>query len=182
VAAADLSDPAFLPMLEEELIRSGVRPGSLAIEITESSTARHEVARKAILCLRQRGHSVHVDDFGTGYSSLSYLHDLSIDTIKIDRSFTQAIGTQAVTVGILPQILAMAAVLKLNVIVEGVETSQQADYFTGADRRIFAQGWLFGRPVPPEEFHGLLEEDVKRAAVLINATEDDISNMPFQVA
>jgi sensor c-di-GMP phosphodiesterase-like protein len=182
VAAADLSDPAFLPMLEEALARSGVQSGSLAIEITESSTARHEVAREAILCLRQRGHSVHVDDFGTGYSSLSYLHDLSIDTIKIDRSFTQAIGTQAVTVGILPQILAMAAVLKLDVIVEGVETSQQANYFNGADRPIFAQGWLFGRPVSPDAFRSLLDEDMKRAVVSAEASEDDTSNMPFQVA
>ena len=182
VAAADLSDPDFLPMLEDALARSGVQPGSLAIEITESSTARHEVAREAILCLRQRGHSVHVDDFGTGYSSLSYLHDLSIDTIKIDRSFTQAIGTQAVTVGILPQILAMAAVLKLDVIVEGVETSQQANYFTGADRPIFAQGWLFGRPVSPDAFRSLLDEDMKRAVVSAEASEDDTSNMPFQVA
>jgi sensor c-di-GMP phosphodiesterase-like protein len=182
VAAADLSDPLFLPMLEEALTRSDIWPSSLAIEITESSTARHEVAREAILRLRQRGHSVHVDDFGTGYSSLSYLHDLSIDTIKIDRSFTQAIGTQAVTVGILPQILAMAAVLKLDVIVEGIETSQQAGYFAGADRPIFAQGWLFGRPMPPEAFHSLLEEDMKRAAVSSEAPEDDTSNMPFQVA
>ena len=57
---------------------------------------------------------MHVDDFGTGYSSLSYLQDLSIDTIKIDRSFTQAIGTQALTVGILPQILAMGALTRLD--------------------------------------------------------------------
>jgi len=182
VAAADLSDPAFLPMLEDALAWSGVRAESLAIEITESSTARHEVAREAILCLRRRGHSVHVDDFGTGYSSLSYLHDLSIDTIKIDRSFTQAIGTQAVTVGILPQILAMAAVLKLNVIVEGIETIQQASYFTGAGRPILAQGWLFGRPLLPEAFHSLLEEDVKGAEVSVEAPEDDMSTMPFQVA
>ena len=78
--------------------RPEFQPQNLAIEITESSTARHQAARDAILRLRQRGHSVQVDDFGTGYSSLSYLHDLFIDTIKIDRSFTQAIGTEAVTV------------------------------------------------------------------------------------
>lgn len=159
VAAADLGDPAFLPMMEETLELSSVRASSLAIEITESSTAQHEVAREAIRRLRQRGHSVYVDDFGTGYSSLSYLHDLSIDTIKIDRSFTQAIGTQAVMVGILPQILAMAAVLKLKVIVEGVETGQQAGFFAGVEHPIFAQGWLFGRPMPAEGFHQLLDED-----------------------
>jgi sensor c-di-GMP phosphodiesterase-like protein len=158
VAAADLSDPKFLPMLGESLKLAGVPAKNLAIEITESSTARHQMAREAILRLRQSGHSVHVDDFGTGYSSLSYLHDLSIDTIKIDRSFTQVIGTQAVTVGILPQILAMAAVLHLDVIVEGVETSQQASYFANADKSIRAQGWFFGRPMPVDAFQNLLSE------------------------
>lgn len=182
VAPADLSDPAFLPMLEQALREAGVSAKSLAIEITESSTARHQAAKDAILRLRQRGHSVQVDDFGTGYSSLSYLHNLSIDTIKIDRSFTQAIGTEAVTVGILPQILAMAAVLNLDVIVEGVETSQQASYFADVDNSILAQGWLFGRPVPASEFRNLLTEDMKRTVVSEEALEESASAMPLQVA
>jgi sensor c-di-GMP phosphodiesterase-like protein len=129
---------------------------SVVIEITESSTALHQVAMEAIRHLRRLGHHVHIDDFGTGYSSLSYLHDLSVDAIKIDQSFTRAIGTQAVTVSILPQILAMAEALNLQVIVEGIETSQQAGYFSGRAKSILGQGWLFGRPVPPEEFLPLL--------------------------
>jgi sensor c-di-GMP phosphodiesterase-like protein len=161
VAAADLADPQFLPMLEESLKRAEVSAASLAIEITESSTARREVAMETIRRLHERGHSVHIDDFGTGFSGLSYLHDLAIDTIKIDKSFTQAIGTEAVTVGILPQILAMAEALKLNVIVEGVETKEQASYFAGAALPVLAQGWLFGHPVPADLFHRLLVEDEK---------------------
>jgi sensor c-di-GMP phosphodiesterase-like protein len=107
--------------------------------------------------LREKGHYVHIDDFGTGYSSLAYLHDLSVDAIKIDKAFTKAIGTDAVTVTILPQILTMADTLGLRVVVEGIETPQQAKYFANADQSIYAQGWLFGRPVPPEAFHRLLE-------------------------
>jgi sensor c-di-GMP phosphodiesterase-like protein len=156
VAAADLGDPRFLPMLEQSLDQAGVLAASVAIEITESSTALHQVAMEAIRHLRRLGHHVHIDDFGTGYSSLSYLHDLSVDAIKIDQSFTRAIGTQAVTVSILPQILAMAEALNLQVIVEGIETSQQAGYFSGRAKSILGQGWLFGRPVPPEEFLPLL--------------------------
>jgi sensor c-di-GMP phosphodiesterase-like protein len=182
VAAADLADPQFLPMLDQVLKQAEVPAQSLAIEITESSTARKQVAREAILRLRQRGHSVHVDDFGTGYSSLAYLHDLSIDTIKIDRSFTQAIGTQAVTVGILPQILAMATVLKLKVIVEGIETCQQASYFADADSSIQAQGWLFGRPVSVEAFQTLLTMDRKKSALFEDAPEESLSSEPLQVA
>ena len=156
VAAADLGDPRFLPMLEQSLDQAGVLAASVVIEITESSTALHKVALGAIRYLRRLGHQVHIDDFGTGYSNLSYLHDLSVDAIKIDRSFTQAIGTEAVTVTILPQILAMAETLHLQVIVEGIETSQQAAYFIGGAKSILGQGWLFGHPVPPEEFLRLL--------------------------
>jgi sensor c-di-GMP phosphodiesterase-like protein len=158
VAAADLVDPTFLPMLKATLKSANVPAESVAIEITEGSTAKHETAAETIRQLREMGHSVHIDDFGTGYSSLSYLHALSIDAIKIDRAFTQAIGTEAVTVSILPQILAMAKTLNLQVIVEGVETIQQASYFANSNATILAQGWLFGRPVAAEEFCKLLLE------------------------
>jgi sensor c-di-GMP phosphodiesterase-like protein len=156
VAAADLSDPKFLPMLEQSLQRASVRSDSITIEITESSTARHDVAKETIRKLRERGHAIHIDDFGTGYSSLSYLRELSVDAIKIDKSFTQAIGTEAVTQSILPQILAMARTLSLHVIVEGVETEAQAGYFAAMEQPILAQGWLFGRPVTVDRFPGSL--------------------------
>jgi sensor c-di-GMP phosphodiesterase-like protein len=166
IAAEDLGDSHFLPMLEQSLDQAGVAASSVVIEITESSTALHQVAVEAIRHLRRLGHHVHIDDFGTGYSSLSYLHDLSVDAIKIDQSFTRAIGTQAVTVSILPQILAMAETLHLQVIVEGIETSQQARFFAGRAKSILGQGWLFGRPVPVEELlHRLRTEDAKAALV-----------------
>jgi sensor c-di-GMP phosphodiesterase-like protein len=159
VAAADLSDPEFLPLLEQSLKQAEIPARSLVIEITESSTARHELAIETIQRLHERGHSVHIDDFGTGYSSLSYLHDLAVDAIKIDRSFTQSIGTESVTVAILPQILAMAEALNLDVTVEGIETGQQAGYFSVSKHPIFGQGWLFGYPVSTEEFHRLLTDE-----------------------
>jgi len=115
-------------------------------------------AIKSIRKLRQSGHCVYIDDFGTGYSSLSYLHSLSVDAIKIDKSFTQAIGTEAATLSIVPQLLAMADKLNLAVVVEGIETPEQARYFTSPESTIRAQGWLFGRPVPSGDFHQLLSE------------------------
>ncbi len=164
VTAADLTDPKFLSILDAALRRAEVAPESLAIEITESCTARQEQAMATIRALRMRGHSVHIDDFGTGYSSLSYLHALSIDAIKIDRAFTQAIGTEAVTLSILPQILAIAKKLNLEVIVEGVETHEQAGYFAGGDKPVLAQGWFFGRPVTAAHFDDLLAENEQKAA------------------
>jgi sensor c-di-GMP phosphodiesterase-like protein len=140
-------------MLEHALNDARVATHSLTIEVTESSTARKQLAKETIRRLRLRGHCVQIDDFGTGYSSLSYLHDLSVDGIKIDKAFTQAIGTKAVIGEILPQILAMAETLDLMVTVEGIETKEQADYFAGLARPVLGQGWLFGHPVPAEVFH-----------------------------
>jgi sensor c-di-GMP phosphodiesterase-like protein len=163
VAAADLSDPEFLPMLEQELALADIPARRLTIEITESSTARHDVAIKTILALRQRGHSVHIDDFGTGYSSLAYLQDLAVDAIKIDRSFTRAVGTGAANAAILPKILGMAEALSLKVIVEGIETESQAAYFAATGQPMLAQGWLYGRPAQIEEFHRRMAENQREA-------------------
>ena len=169
VTAQDLCDPAFLPMLDEAVKKARIQPRSLVIEITESSTANRADAMETIRELRWRGHSIHIDDFGTGYSSLSYLLYLNVDTIKVDQAFTKAIGTESVTVAILPQILAMAAALNMGVVAEGVETEQQANYFSGAGREIHGQGWLFGRPMPVEEFLLLLKEDPAVGAILAGA-------------
>lgn len=162
IAAADLADSNFIPMLDQQLADAEVSPRNLGVEITESYTARQQIARNTILRLRQRGHYVAIDDFGTGYSSLAYLHDLSVDAIKIDKAFTKAIGTDAVTVSILPQILTMADTLGLRVVVEGIETRVQADYFTASQQDINAQGWLFGRPVPARVFLQMLDEEEAR--------------------
>jgi len=184
VAAADLADPEFLPMLERALAYAGVPARSLTIEITERSTARHDVAIQTILSLRQRGHSVHIDDFGTGYSSLAYLQDLAVDAIKIDRTFTKAAGTGAANAAILPKILSMAEALNLKVILEGIETESQAAHFAETGQRMLAQGWLFGRPLLVEEFHRRLAEDEQEARTNptngsepLLATDEEISLM-----
>jgi len=162
IAAADLADPEFLPMLQRELEDAEIEPQSLGIEITETYTARQQIAKETILRLRHMGHFVHIDDFGTGYSSLAYLHDLSVDAIKIDKAFTKAIGTDAVTVSILPQILTMAEKLNLRVVVEGIESKAQAKYFAARNQNIHAQGWLYGRPVAARQFLQMLDDEETR--------------------
>ncbi len=181
VAASDLTDAHFLPMLERSLKRAALPARSVAIELTESSTARHKEAVATILSLRQKGHSVHIDDFGTGFSSLAYLHELSVDAIKIDKAFIQAIGTGAAAVAVLPQILAMAESLNLGVIAEGIETETQAEYFSASERNILAQGWLFGRPVPAQELIALLGENQKKT-VENTALSSMTAERPVQVA
>ncbi len=152
VAADDLLNPDFVPMLEGSLQKAKVRPESVIIEITERSAADDGVTRETIRNLRRLGHGIHVDDFGTGYSNLDKLLFLYADTIKIDKAFTNLIGTESVAAAILPQIMSLAKSLHLGVVVEGVETTRQADYFSLGSQRIYAQGWLFGRPMTAETF------------------------------
>ncbi|HTV81677.1 MAG TPA: EAL domain-containing protein [Acidobacteriaceae bacterium] len=157
IFAADLTDEGFFPHLEQCLRRSGVPPAALGFEISEHATALKDDAIAVIARLRLAGHVVYLDDFGTGYSSLAYLHDLHADAIKIDRTFTKTVGTEAVTASVLPQILDMACRLGLKVTVEGIETEEQAAYFRRTCAGVMGQGWLFGRPVSAAEIIALIE-------------------------
>ena len=159
VTAWDLAAAGFVPRMEVVLERAGVSAESVAIEITETSTANNARAIEGIRQMRLAGHRVYIDDFGTGYSSLAYLQELSVDAIKIDKVFTQAIGTGSLTVSLLPQILAMAAALNLEVVVEGIEKEAQAQYFAARGKRLRGQGWLYGRPMPVGEFLKIVAAD-----------------------
>jgi sensor c-di-GMP phosphodiesterase-like protein len=147
VAASDIRGHALLALLREQLRSSGIRPSQIILELTERSTSDLDQVRRAIQRLRGEGYKVHIDDFGTGFSSLAYLDQLAVDAIKVDRSFTRTIGTEAVTASILPQILALAKTLRVDVIVEGVETKAQLEYLMSTGAAIRAQGWYFSRPM-----------------------------------
>ena len=176
VTASDLADSGFLPALAHALEEVQLPTQCLGIEISETGTAHQQIAMDAILQLRRRGHRVYIDDFGTGYSSLNYLRELAIDAIKIDRSITKAIGTDSVSVAMLPEILRMASDLDLQVVVEGIETTEQAQYFIRTGRHFLAQGWLFGRPLPLEEFRRLLAEDQKLDAANAQPNNQNSAN------
>lgn len=169
VAPQDLCDAAFPPMLKETIAAAGIPAQSLGIEITERAAANPEGAKEAILRLRSSGHSVHIDDFGTGYSSLAYLHELSVDGLKIDKAFTQSVGTESVQMLILPQIFSLAAALGLQITVEGIETAEQAQYFRANPLPILAQGWYLGRPMPAAMFLRVVEKAQAAAAPAIRS-------------
>lgn len=152
ITAMDLHEPGFFTGLDGCLKAAGIRPAAVGLELTERSTAEQQLVTDALARLKAAGHTVYVDDFGTGYSSLAYLHQLKIDAIKIDRAFTSTVGTEAVTASVVPQILDMARRLNLLVVVEGIETKEQAEYFRQTGEGILGQGWLFGRPVTAADF------------------------------
>jgi sensor c-di-GMP phosphodiesterase-like protein len=157
ITTEDLRDRRTFDLLEQCMSAAGLAPACIGLELTERSTADQAVAIQAISELRSAGHRVYIDDFGTGYSSLSYLHRLAVDVIKIDQSFTQTVGTGAVTASVVPQILSMAYQLGLMVVVEGIETQDQAEYFRKAGAGILAQGWLFGKPVSAAQMKWMVQ-------------------------
>jgi sensor c-di-GMP phosphodiesterase-like protein len=165
VAPADFHSPGFLDKLQATVHQMGARPSNLILEVTERGLLDPVVARETSGVLRRHGFALAIDDFGTGYSSLSYLETLELDFLKIDRSFIEAIGTGAPTSQVVGPIIGMANDLGLRMIAEGVESQVQADFL--AKRGVqYAQGWLFGRPMPFPEIVRQMEEMAQHAAAL----------------
>jgi sensor c-di-GMP phosphodiesterase-like protein len=152
IAASDLVGDRLFDLLEKHVARSVIRPSQIALELTERSTADLAMVRGGMQRLNALGYKVHIDDFGTGFSSLSYLDKLSVDAIKIDRAFTQTIGTEAVIAPILPQMLAMVESLGIDVVIEGVETEAQMRYLESTEKPLRVQGWYCSKPLSAEAF------------------------------
>lgn len=144
-------------VLVDYLHALGLTGQSIAIEITEGLllNAESNITNK-LLKFRDAGMQVAIDDFGTGYSSLSYLKKFDIDYLKIDQSFVRNIATDPDDMALSEAIIVMAHKLGLKVIAEGVETEQQRALLVAAGCD-YAQGYLFSRPVPPQEFTALLK-------------------------
>ncbi len=165
IVADDLEDPRFHAALAASIVGEGISTSQVALELTERRAAEVEAATLAINELRRAGYKIYIDDFGTGFSSLSYLSDLSIDAIKLDKSFTNTVDTEAARARLVQPIMDMARDIGVPVIVEGVETQGQAAYFR---RRGAAsmQGWLFGRPVDAQELMRRVSENVTELRVV----------------
>jgi EAL domain-containing protein (putative c-di-GMP-specific phosphodiesterase class I) len=113
-------------------------------------------ARKQLAELHKYGITIAVDDFGTGYSGLSYLHDLDLDILKIDRSFINRMCDSHKSTLVVRAIIELAQALEIRCIAEGVETEDQ--FYILRDMRCdFFQGYLFGRPLHPNEIAPLLQ-------------------------
>jgi diguanylate cyclase (GGDEF)-like protein len=145
--AEDLHD-----FITETLARTGADPRDIALEITETVMMRTTPATKDLLArLRAMGFQVVIDDFGTGFASLSYLREFPLDKIKIDKTFVAELPDNQGDKAILRAVLALARELDLDVLAEGVERSDQADWLTLAGCP-HQQGYLHGQPLPADQF------------------------------
>jgi diguanylate cyclase (GGDEF)-like protein/PAS domain S-box-containing protein len=163
ISAMQLRDENFVESVFAILKDTGLNPSSLELELTESVLMKHAESAASILkALRARGVQLAVDDFGTGYSSLSYLRKFPIDTLKIDQSFVGQITTVPDETIIVSAVIGMGRSLKLRVIAEGVETQEQLA-FLQAQQCDEAQGYLFSRPVLPQQFAKLLKTGITKA-------------------
>jgi EAL domain-containing protein (putative c-di-GMP-specific phosphodiesterase class I) len=168
--AVNVSPPQFMQpdlcqSLQRVLERTGLDPTRLDIEVTEGlMLGEAEVVLQNMRCLRSMGIKISLDDFGTGHSSLSYLCRFPFDTIKIDRSFVQNLGDDTESRAIVSSIISLSRNLRLNVVAEGVETELQLRELRDL-RCSRIQGYLFGRPMPPEQVRALASDgDARRGA------------------
>jgi len=162
VSAMEISEVRFLEGVFGILRDSGLEPGLLEIELTESVLMKRVESTVVILkSLRDKGVHVAIDDFGTGYSSLSYLRKFPIDTLKVDQSFVRQIGAGGGDAAIVTAVIGMARSLKLRLVAEGVETKAELNFLENHKCDV-AQGFYFSKPVGAEEFAKLLKRGVPK--------------------
>jgi len=149
---------SIVEVVQKALATTGLDPASLVLEVTESLMLS-DVERTVGIFGKLRDMGIHLalDDFGTGYSSLSYLKSLTIDRLKIDRSFVHGLPDSPGDCAVTEAILRMARALDLEVTAEGVETEAQRDFLKGLGCDHY-QGFLLSKPLPPQEFERFLME------------------------
>ena len=156
VSARQLANQTFVDDVRQVLGETGIPPGCLELELTESALI-DDIERTACMLreLHELGVKLAVDDFGTGYSGLAYLRSFPIDVLKLDRSFVLQHDERISAFDFVKAFVDMAHALKMSVVAEGVETVDVVDFLRSAacDQ---AQGYYFARPMPLAELRRLL--------------------------
>jgi diguanylate cyclase (GGDEF)-like protein/PAS domain S-box-containing protein len=157
VASLQLQRNSFVDDVQQVLRDTGLPAQHLELEVTESCMLQNPAeAIIELKRLREMGITLAMDDFGTGYSSLSYLKKLPLDKLKIDRSFIKNIVQDANNAAIAKAVIALGHALNLQIVAEGVETEEQAEFLRLNDCEQ-AQGYYFSQPKPSHELDDFLE-------------------------
>jgi diguanylate cyclase (GGDEF)-like protein len=171
VSVAQLGDEALLRDVERALERSGLPPGRLALEITESmALADPEATVEFLRRLCLLGIELMIDDFGAGYSSLGHLHRLPVSVVKADQMFTKQLGFGSPGETVIASVVQLARGLGLRVVAEGAETEEQLAHLRrlGCDA---AQGYGLARPCDPNELDRLLMEKAQSLTASIETEQ-----------
>lgn len=156
VSAYQFAQPDFIKQIDEILEETQLDPQCLKLEITETVIIQNLASVANVISrLHERLIQLSIDDFGTGYSSLSYLHSFPVDNLKIDQSFIHRLHQEKTNLGLLTAIVQIAKTMEMDLIAEGIETSEQLIQLKLLGCQ-FGQGYLFSKPVPPEEIANLL--------------------------
>ncbi|MCG5239654.1 EAL domain-containing protein [Azospirillum doebereinerae] len=154
-----LDDPAFARTVLRILAETGLPAANLKLELTETALYDHNAqARETLMQLRGAGVRLVLDDFGTGYSSLALLRRVPVESLKIDKQFTQAMVEDRDAAAIVQAIVALAHALGLSVVAEGVETPEQR-LFLQAYRCDRLQGYWLARPLPAGEVPDFIQRN-----------------------
>lgn len=156
LSARNLADEGLFAMVEQILADTGLEPGNLKMEITESlMMSNPELMTRTLKRIRTLGVGLALDDFGTGYSSLSHLRRFPLNTLKIDRSFVQRMASEARDQELVSIIVQLAHHMGLDVVAEGVETLEHAKALNDLKCE-YGQGFYYSAPVPAEEAEAML--------------------------
>ncbi|MCZ6525582.1 MAG: EAL domain-containing protein [Gammaproteobacteria bacterium] len=159
ISARQFTDSDIVKVVLDAVIQTNIEPQHLEVEITESMLMEDtSINISSLKELKEHGVHISIDDFGTGYSSLSYLKRFHIDALKIDQSFVRDITTDSDDAAIASAVIALGQSLHLTVVAEGVETEEQLSFLKKQGCHE-AQGYLFSKPVPAEDFAQLLQEE-----------------------
>ena len=151
VSPRQFSQGAVHRQLSQQLLRHRIEPALLEVEITESAMMGDQAdIMTELSALREMGIKLHVDDFGTGYSSLSQLQKLKLDVLKVDKTFTMALGGSGEATILFQAIVSMAHALDMGVVAEGVETAEQLAILHGMQCNE-VQGYYIARPLPADD-------------------------------
>jgi len=154
VSTRQFYDKDFIKKLKRILEQTGLEPNYLELELTESVMHNIETTKPIIKEIKMLGIKIAIDDFGTGFSSLSILKHMPLDKLKIDKSFTDDIGTPKEP--LVKSIIDLGVNLDMDVVAEGIETEEQA-LFLKENHCDIGQGYLFSKPLPFEELEILLK-------------------------
>lgn len=156
LSGKQLAQPDVVERVQQILQKTGLNPAALKLEITESSIMENaEATTERLQQLKALGIQLSIDDFGTGYSSLSYLYRFPIDTLKIDRSFVNAMDTELEKLELVRTIATLAWNLNMDIVAEGVENKKQLTYLKSLGCQ-YAQGYLFSKPVDQQKAEDII--------------------------